>query len=373
MPTMTIVTGAGGAGVAIAAAALALNSAAERHTLLLSLGPAPGLAALSGVVLGPEPVAAIPQLELLALDPGAALASVWEHARTQLPLQFTPLSADELPLVPGMGALFGLVRLRELGPRYQHIVVDAGSHDTLLQALMLPDGMRWLTRLLLGLDRGAGQSNASIGRAILPSGFLPGEAVNGAQEARIEAERLRATLIDPNTTTACFVLRPDAVGLAEARLALPALQLYGLAVAELAAGPLLPATEDSRFGILLQQQEIYLSEAQKLWPSRPFVRFEAPAAPGLAGLERIAPQFAAAGPRAPVAGPISEVSQGQPALVIELPGLPNGALGLTLSGDELIIRIGHYRRHVLLPDGMRGTTSIKATREGETLVVRRRT
>ena len=43
----------------------------------------------------------------------------------------------------------------------------------------------------------------------------------------------------------------------------------------------------------------------------------------------------------------------------------------TLSGDELIIRIGAYRRHILLPEALRGG-AIKATREGEYLIVRRR-
>ena len=44
---------------------------------------------------------------------------------------------------------------------------------------------------------------------------------------------------------------------------------------------------------------------------------------------------------------------------------------LTLSGDELIIRIGGYRRHILLPEALRGG-AIKATREGEHLIVRQR-
>jgi arsenite/tail-anchored protein-transporting ATPase len=69
--------------------------------------------------------------------------------------------------------------------------------------------------------------------------------------------------------------------------------------------------------------------------------------------------------------PIAEAWQGAPAIAIELPGLPKNALQLTLSGDELIVRIGAYRRHILLPEGLRGG-AIKATREGEYLIVRKR-
>ncbi|HWQ13518.1 MAG TPA: hypothetical protein VNL77_11995, partial [Roseiflexaceae bacterium] len=77
-------------------------------------------------------------------------------------------------------------------------------------------------------------------------------------------------------------------------------------------------------------------------------------------------------PDGPLVTPIAERHGGEPALVVDLPGLPQGTLQLTLSGDELIVAIGPYRRHVLLPEGLRGVTAIRATREGSLLVVRRR-
>jgi HSP20 family molecular chaperone IbpA len=73
----------------------------------------------------------------------------------------------------------------------------------------------------------------------------------------------------------------------------------------------------------------------------------------------------------PAGMPITETWENLPAIAIELPGLPTNALQLTLSGDELIIRIGTYRRHILLPEGLRGG-AIKATREGNHLIVRKR-
>jgi arsenite/tail-anchored protein-transporting ATPase len=69
--------------------------------------------------------------------------------------------------------------------------------------------------------------------------------------------------------------------------------------------------------------------------------------------------------------PIAEQLAGEPAIVVELPGMPKGALRITLSGDELILQVGPYRRHILLPEALRGS-SIKATREGERVIVRRR-
>ena len=106
------------------------------------------------------------------------------------------------------------------------------------------------------------------------------------------------------------------------------------------------------------------------WPSRPLARLDLHAdEPGLAALGTLGAQLEIGTPPASV--PSAETWQGAPAVVIELPGLPTNALQLTLSGDELIIRIGSYRRHMLLPDALRGG-AIKATREGDHLIVRRR-
>jgi anion-transporting ArsA/GET3 family ATPase len=369
MPATVVFTGSPGSGISIAAAAAAFASAsAGETTLLLSLGPAHSLEALTGAQLGVDPIEIAPRLDALALDPTVELTRVWERYRAQLPGQLARLAADELPLLPGVAVLFGLLRLHELADRYQRVVLDAGPHDTLIQTLMLPDTLRWLVRLLIGLDRGPGRSGASQAQALLPSGFLPSGIVNGAQDTRLEAERVRALLTAPGATSARFVLRPDAAALADARLALSALQLYGLSVAGRVVGPLLPAGSGFYAGI---QRQIF-AEARAVWQTRPVLALDAPDVAGLEGLRQLAEALGMSADQPQAQAPLAESYQGTPALVVDLPGLPKGMLALTLSGDELVVRVGHYRRHILLPSGLRGTSSIRAVREGELLIVRRR-
>ena len=363
-----VFTGSPGPGIITAASAAALAAAQSgQHTLLMSLAPAHSLEALLATELGADPVEVAPRLDALALDPTAELGRVWERFRGQLPSQLARLAADELPLLPGIAVLFGLLRIQELGERYERVVVDAGASDALIQTLMLPDTMRWLVRLLIGLDRGPGRSAASQMQSILPAGFLPSGVVNGAQDTRLEAERIRGALTETGAAGVCFVVRPDAVALAEARLAVAAIQLYGLGVSALAVGPLLPDA-----GPIAALQQSVLAETHATWASRPVLRLHAPEQHGLAGLRPVAAAFDLAAIVPQAQSPIADTYNGTPALVIALPGLPKGALALTLSGDELVVRVGHYRRHVLLPDGLRGITSIRAIRDGEALVVRRR-
>jgi anion-transporting ArsA/GET3 family ATPase len=372
MTTILLFTGNAGPGVAIAAAATALHAARRGSpTLLLSLGSARGLGALLAAEVGSAPAAVASGLDALAIDGLADLAAAWERGRAHLPAQVAHIAGDELPLLPGLEMSFALLRLSELAPRYGTIVLDAGPHDGLLRALAQPDGLRWAVRLLFGLDRGPGRSSASVARAVLPTTFLPVEALDNVQMLRVEAERLRGMLTAPGSATTRFVLRPDRPALEEARVAIPALQLHGLAVPAIVGGPLLP---DAFAGTpLAARQNAVLAEAGSIWPRRALLRFAHPEDDsGLGVLEAIGEQIDHAG-EAPLDGPpIAESWEGAPALAIELPGMPQGALGLTLSGDELIIRVGQYRRHILLPEGLRGTSAIRATREGERLIVRRR-
>ncbi|MFL5807065.1 MAG: chromosome partitioning protein, partial [Roseiflexaceae bacterium] len=246
------------------------------------------------------------------------------------------------------------------------------NKEILLRALALPDGLRWAVRLAFGLDRGPGRSPASVARAIAPTSFMPVDTLNRVQQARIDAERAR-DLLAADGASARYVLRPDRPALEEACLAVPALQLHGLAVPALIAGPLLPDLTDARLAPLIERQRALLAEAAALWPTRPLLRFELPVDDGLAALQIAGAQIFAGHDAIalPVAMPLAEMHDGEPALVADLAGMPKGALRITLSGDELIVQIGPYRRHILLPEGLRGA-GIKATREGQRLIVRRR-
>jgi arsenite/tail-anchored protein-transporting ATPase len=372
MTTLLIFTGSAGPSSATAAAATAIHAASQgRKTLLFSLTAAASLSTLLGVTVGAVPSTVAPQLDALALDAPAELASTWEQSRARLPAPLGQIAGDELPLLPGLELLFGLMRLHDLAPRYQLVALDAGPHDLLLRALALPDGLRWAVRQLFGLDRGPGRSSASVARAALPTSFIPSDTLASIQDIRVQAERLRGLLHAPSAA-AQYVLRPDRLALEEARLAIPALQLHGLAVGALIAGPTLPAgLEATPLAALAAQQAAIQAEAAATWPSRRLARLDLHAdEPGLAALGALGAQLDIGAPPAIV--PIAETWQGAPAVAIELPGMPKNALQLTLSGDELIIRIGAYRRHILLPEGLRGS-AIKATREGEHLIVRKRT
>jgi anion-transporting ArsA/GET3 family ATPase len=360
----------------VAAATASVVAQSGRKTLLASVGPSHSLRGLLGVELTSEPHAIAPALEMLGVDAAANVSEIMDRLRPRLPAALAQLSSDELPLIPGIDFFLCLEILRQSAAKYEMVVIDAGPHDALLRVLPLPDSLRWLTRILFGLDRGPGKNSASVNRAMLPTSLLPPEWINQIQEARMHVEEARDYATASHRTTVRYVLRPDAAALAEARLAVPAFHLHGLAVDALVVGPLLPAdTPDTRLKEVAARQQAVTGEAERIWSELPVLRLPQTHADNIGAFTALG-QSIYLGRRpdgtydAPP--PVTCQQEGEPFLTINLPGIQRAALSLTMSGDELIVQTGPYRRHILLPAAMRGRGGIKASREGERLIVRLR-
>lgn len=369
-------TGPSGANALAVAATAAAAAADGARVLLASVGPSHPVAALAGAPAANEPQPIAPNLDLWCLDPLADLAALWSAIK---PPGGPPVVGDELPLIPGSDLFLAATRLRKLEPAYDLACVDVGPSDALLRSLGAPDTFRWLVRIFLGLDRGPGRSSGSVARAIVPTSLLPmmSDWLSRVQDARVQLELLRDEMTSPSLVQVRYVMRPDRGGLDEARIAVPALQLFGLAVECLVAGPILPPDlRGSSLAAMLDEQQAVLAEAGSVFHGRAIYSLGAGATPGGAaalaalGVALYGEDSPLPGP--PVETPIALSGPPEPAVALSLPGLPRELLGLTLSGDELIVKAGPYRRHLLLPEGLRGMTAIKASRQGETLIIRRR-
>ncbi len=374
-----IFTGSGGDGIVLAAATTARLAAAQgQRTLLASIGPSHGIKSLLGCACSEAPQTMAPNFDVWELDVLGRMAALLERLRPRLFGVLAQISGDELPTLPGFDLFFGMEYIfQQIGTTYDVVVIHAGSHEMFLRAMSVPDGFRWFLRLILGLDRGPGRSVDSLNNALISANLLPFEWIGKIQDVRVFLETLRDNALHVGNTTARYVLRPDSTGLDEAMLALPALQLHGLAVDALVVGPMLPATtSDSAIATMAAHQESIVTKATELWQPRPILRLPlSQPTMDIASLETLGHTLY--GTLNPcdtygVAKPIEVGHIDDPFVAIRLPGLPREALNLTLSYEELVVRAGSYRRHILLPDSLRGTNKVKATREGEKLLVRLR-
>ncbi|MEM8530431.1 MAG: ArsA-related P-loop ATPase [Chloroflexota bacterium] len=371
--TTILFTGNTSPTITLTAAATAIHNADQgRKTLLFSFGTPQRISALLSLDVGDQLQNVMPNLDVLALDAATDVSDLWERERGNIAGQLTSIAGDELPLLPGADALFGFIRLSEYVDQYDDVILDAGPYEPILRALALPDSLRWGVRLLFGLDREPGRSQASMARSVLPTSFIPVDARNSVQEFRVQTEQARDQMITSVRTRVRYVLHPDAAGFEESRLIVSALQLHGLSVSTILLGPLFPdGLSESCLNGLIAQETALLKQIQETWTSRTlrtFVHHDTWA--GMAALQELGTNIAV--DQEPAIAPIRHEHQGRPAVVIDLPNLPKSALKLTISGDDLIVRVGAYRRHILLPKELRSVSDIRATREGDLLVVQRR-
>ncbi|WP_314617698.1 ArsA family ATPase [Streptomyces stackebrandtii] len=346
-----LVTGLGGAGRTTVAAATALAEArAGRRVLLVSEDADPPADGGDLRVLRPDPAADF-RREFLALQArsGAALDL----------LGATPFEDAELTELPG-SRHFALLRALRDAAHGEHdlAVVDLPPLTEALALLALPEQLRRYLRRLLPPERQAARALrpmlAQLAGVPMPAQWLY------ETTARWEAELAAAqAVVDAPTTRVHLVLEPGPAATRALRTARLGLALQGLALDAVVANRLLPAdSEDPWFAGLTAEQHRHLAELR----TAAGVVHELPhlgrAPRGAEDLALLAPVPPAA-PLAPAPGHEVEDRREEDGVLvwhIALPGAVKEELALVRRGDELLLTVGPFRRHLPLPPALRRCT-----------------
>jgi anion-transporting ArsA/GET3 family ATPase len=346
------------------AAALASACHAARRgqrVLLASAGPGHLAGALLGQALGPRPLELEPNLAAVEIGPLDEVSQRWDQVRPTLRSGFAArlrdVGGDELPSFPGMDAVSTLLvaeRAKQTG-RFDLMVVDGPSPDSLASALTLPDTLRWGLRLIFGLDRGPGRSRSSLESAIVPAALIAPTAIAPLQDLRVVLEEQRASLEAATGTRVRLVASPDELRLPPLQRALTTLGLYGMAVDEVLV-PAEPAAVSD------EARQLFSPEAGRL---RPTLRI-GPLAIGPADRDTWAMRGAALYHDGDVIAPAAAPPASERELRLAIPFLDAKALDIAVASEEVVVRLGQLRRHVLLP-GLSEGGRLRARVEGELL------
>ncbi|NWF79654.1 MAG: ATPase [Chloroflexi bacterium] len=348
------------------AAALATACHAARRgarVLLVSVGPGHLAGALLGQSLGPRPLELEPHLAAMEVGPVDEIGGRWDDVRPTLRGTFAnrirEIGSDELPAFPGMDAVAALLvaeKARQTG-RFDLMILDGPTPDSLLRAVALPDVMRWLLRLVFGIDRGPGRSRLSQDTAIIPTSLIAPNAVAPLQDLRIVLEEQRARLDGLAGTRFRLVVTPEELHLPAVRLMLGNLGLYGLASDELTViGELSEVDEHSRRDFSPETGPVRPHLRVGPLPTRPTDR-DTWALRG-AALYRDSEIFSPHAPTRPAVG--------EREIRLYIPFMDPKELDLALVNEEVVVRLGQQRRHVLLP-GIAEGGRLRARVEGEVL------
>jgi arsenite/tail-anchored protein-transporting ATPase len=361
-------TGKGGVGKTTIAAATAV-ACAERgaRTLVLSTDPAHSLADSLDLPVGSGPTEVAPRLSAQQLDARQRTEEAWDDIREYLVQVFDwagveSIEAEELAVLPGLDEIFGLVDLKTHATSgdWDVIIVDCAPTAETIRLLSLPDVLSWYMDRIFPFTR---RVNRVVGPVVARMTNLPvaGDRVFGAADRFYERlDGVKDLLGDPKISSARLVVNPEKMVIAEARRTYTYLALFGYAVDGVVVNRVLPdAVRDPWFDRWKAVQAEHLIAIHEGFAPLPVLRAHLADTEvvGVEALRDLAEEVYGAG--APEAllhhgTPMrfERVEGGGRAVVLDLPFAEKGDLDIGRRGDELLVRVGPYRRALTLPDSL---------------------
>src|SRR3990172_507838 len=364
-------TGKGGVGKTTIAAATAVRAAAAgKRTLIMSTDPAHSLADAFEVLIGNDPEEIVPNLWAQQVDAQERLEDNWREIQDYMVQVMNwagteTIQAEELTVIPGIDEIFALIDVKthvESGA-YDVLIVDCAPTAETLRLLSLPDIMNWYIERIFPVQRRV----VKVVRPLVSrTTSLPiaGDKVFAAVERlHHNLEAVRRILADEKMSSVRLVVNPEKMVVAEARRTYTYLGLFGYRVDAVIVNRILPTdVTDPYFGKWKHIQADHLATVHESFEPVPI--FEARLFDremvGVTLLGEMAGEVYAdldATSVLYVDDPI-QVNKRADGYVLHMlfPFFTGGDLDVHRRGDELVVRVGQYKRNLLLPQTLKRMT-----------------
>jgi arsenite/tail-anchored protein-transporting ATPase len=361
---IVLFTGKGGVGKTTIASATALGIARSgRKTLVMSTDPAHSLADSFGVELGPDPTEVTDNLWAEQIDSQQRLEENWreiqEHAIAVLDWAgLNEVEAEELSVIPGLDELFSLADVKshhDEGP-YDVLIVDCAPTGETLRLLSLPDIIQWYMEKIFPIERRVMGALRPVARR-LTSLPLPDDRVYSAVRRFYDKlEGVRRVLTDADTTSVRLVVNPEKMVIAEAQRTYTYLNLFGYRVDAIVANRLLPdEVSDPYFDRWKELQAGHMRTIHDSFEPVPILvsRLRDQELVGIDLLESLGAEvYGESDPAAVLYAddPMSVTKEGESYLLsLKLPFATRDEVELSVKSDELFVKVGPYRRTIMMP------------------------
>jgi arsenite-transporting ATPase len=361
-------TGKGGVGKTTIAAATALRAAdAGLRTMVISTDPAHSLADAFDVRLGSIGTPITEHLWGQQLDAQERMEDSWAEIKAYLMEVFDwagvdAIEAEELSVIPGLDEIFALTDIKSYASSgaWDLLVVDCAPTAETIRFLSLPDILSWYMERLFPVGR---RVNRMVAPVLSRVTALPvaGDNVFGATRRFYDRlEGVRDVLTDEKQTSVRLVVNPERMVIAEARRTFTYLSLFGYHVDAVVANRLLPdEVNDPWFATWKALHAEHLTAIEDGFAPLPVLRARlAPGEPvGIEPLRALAAEVYGE------VDPVDHLGDSSPwkidrrgsayVLTLAIPFAEHDDLELGRRDDDLLIRVGPYRRSLLLPDSLR--------------------
>jgi arsenite/tail-anchored protein-transporting ATPase len=361
-------TGKGGVGKTTTAAATAVRCAdAGLRTIAVSTDPAHSLADAFDVPLGPLPAPVADNLWGQQLDAQERMEEGWHEIQGYLREVFSwagvdGLEAEELSVIPGLDEIFSLTDIKGFAEsgEWDVVVVDCAPTAETIRFLSLPDILSRYMERLFPVGRRVNKVIAPVLSRVTSLPVADDGVFENVSAFYDRLDGVREILTDPARTSVRLVVNPERMVIAEARRTYTYLSLFGYRVDAVIANRLLPAeVTDPWFDRWKALHGEHLKTIEDSFAPLPILKVEL-AADELVGVGSLRAFGARVYGERDAA---SILHEGQPlkitrragrtTLALELPFVDRDDLELGRRGEELLVRVGPYRRAITLPDSLR--------------------
>ena len=359
-------TGKGGVGKTSISAATALRCAElGLKTIVISTDTAHSLGDSLNKPIGPEPVELYPNLWAQEVDARYSMEKYWGAVQRYMVALFSKqgvenIVAEEVTILPGLeeGAHLLWINKYVKENQFDVLIVDAAPTAETLRLLSLPDVTRWWFEKILTLTRGAAKILRPIGRVLGRGDNVPeAKAWDEVQSLFDTLDRVRELLADPEMSSMRLVVNPEKMVIKETQRTYTYLNLYGYATDAIICNRIIPPeVNDPYFAMAKAAQQENIAFIGEAFGDLPLLR-----APlfgnevgGLDSLRQLAQAlYGATNPARKLFDGTTHhieslVNDGY-MLSVPLPFAQKSDMDIYRSRDELTLRVGPYRRNIVLP------------------------
>jgi len=379
-------TGKGGVGKTSMSAATALRcSELGYRTIVVSTDPAHSLGDSFDQRIGPEPIELAPNLWGQEINLLHQMQRHWGRVQTYLSAIFAwrgmdSLVAEETSTLPGMEELASLMQIAYLAEsdEYDVVVVDMAPTGSTLQLLAFPEMLSWYVEKLFPIERQAMKIARPIMRSVTDMPLPDDDLFDSVEELVADLNRLEKLITNPEISSVRLVLNPEKMVIKEARRAFTYLNLYGLSTDAVISNRYIPATvTDPYFDAWRESQAKYAELVEDSFTPLPI--FKVPLLEsevvGQEMLRRVAEVTYNGQDLSTIffKGKAQQViKEGDDyLLLLPLPLLDKRDVNLHRGiHDELVVRIGNWKRHISLPQALIGRQIAGARYRDDQLEIR---
>jgi arsenite/tail-anchored protein-transporting ATPase len=377
-------TGKGGVGKTTVAAATAVRSAATgQRTLVMSTDPAHSLGDSFELEIGSDPTQISDLLWAQQIDAQERLEDNWREIQDYM-IQLMnwagteTIQAEELTVLPGLDEIFALIDVKthvESG-NYDVLIVDCAPTAETLRLLSLPDVMQWYIERIFPVERRIVKTVRPIMSRMTTLPIAGDRVFDAIERLHRNLDAVKKILTDETTSSVRLVVNLEKMVIAEARRTYTYLGLFGYRVDAVVVNRVLPPdVTDPYFGKWKDIQAEHLATVRESFEPVPILsaRLFDREMVGVSLLEEMGTEVYGGLDAAEILyrdEPIRVRKRGTGYVMqIRLPFASRDDMDIHRRGEELFVRVGAYKRNLILPQTLKRMTVREANFAGDQLEI----